>query len=962
MNLEELTKLTDMKVVTKPYWIVSDDESSFESTLFRIDESILLVSSTGTIGEKEMTKKIQCLNSVIDELSISIQDCIIIEDMSEISEVTLEARQVFGQWLTAIPETFKLYIFNKPDSTIETTLRFRMSIHPKFGTWAWITKDIEEAFELVEKCKSDSLSSPLVSGDTTVPENRMHIANLLGYLGNLVWLGNMEKTLPEFKGDEAWDVLYSSVKVLRDDIKEMLLHKNKEVSDLEINVKDRTRELEIALLRSRTAEEKQHELALDLAQMRKYSDDRLKETRALLDGLDILNSSLDSGDPFKGLMAILEKNLDFEHLFFLVLDAEGNCTTNFNSDKMFMELKWKPGVFFGRLKEGKAISVFDTALIPEWQNQPAEILSECVSALHIPQDIPGGFGILICTSSRRGSFSRADADFAQHLSVLASQAIRNADLLRKLQSEQVYLEEMVKERTREVRNLARFATENPNPMMRVSGEGILLYANEGSSDIIKDWDTEVGKEVPQFMRYLIHRVLDVNEVGITEISYGDNTVQLTLAPIPGEQYVSLYGTDITERKNAQTALEHERAVLEVRVLERTEELRTTNEQLFTAMETKDKFLARMSHELRTPLNAIMGFSESLHDDVYGKLSEKQTEIIANIEMSGGLLLDLINDVLDFSKMQTDKFILNKTTFRIREIAESSIHLIEHISRKKDQELSVEIDDSIYMYADKRRVKQIIVNLLSNAVKFTAEQGEIFLEVRGDRSEGLVYVSVRDTGIGISEQDMDLLFVPFEQIDSSISRKYEGSGLGLDISKKLAELHGGDITVKSELGKGSVFTLHLPWEEDPDKTEETEEEQLEVPEEKPNSETEPDSRMLHILLVEDNEANIQTIRDYLESTGMRVSVATNGIEALSSIDREIPDLILMDVFMPEMDGLEATRIIREERGLVDLPIIALTALAMDSDMEKCLEAGATEYFTKPVRFGKLVKTIHRLAIK
>jgi len=954
MNLEQVASLTKLEIRTEPHWTLN--ESEFSTRIFLLGESILLISTSGRIDTAEIHQRIKLLETVIAELGLAMNECIVIEDTTEVSELTLSARQIFGKWLIDQVEHFKLLIFNNPDTKVETSIRFRMSLQPSFGKWVWIAKGLEEALELTEQCSKGVSPLEVVSEEATVPsESNKKLTNLLGYIGNLVWLGNMDLQLPEELGeDDSWTDLYAAMKVLREDIKQMLLNKNREVDELGERVRDRTSDLEAALRKSRTAEEQQYATNLDLIQLRKYSETKLKEAEALLYGVKVLNSSLDSGDPIEGLMTIMKEFLHYEHIFLLFLDDDGKCTTNFHSDEMFIELEWTQGEFFKRLEEGRAIAVFDTSLIPEWQGQPAELLSTCVSALHIPLGLSHRTGILICTGSKHGSFSREDADFAQNLSVLAAQAIRNADMLKELRSARTYLEEKVKERTREVRSLAQFATDNPNPMMRISGDGILLYANKASSDILDDWKTEAEKPVPEFMKYLINRTIDVNEVSVTELNYGDKTVQLTLAPVPIDNYVSVYGTDISERVNAQAALEHERGVLEIRVLERTEELSTANEQLFNAMETKDKFLARMSHELRTPLNAIMGFSESLQHDVYGPLTDRQTPIIKKIATSGKDLLALINDVLDFSKMQTDKFSLLKSAFFLAKTAESSLHLVQHIVEKKEQTLSLDVDETIRVVADERRVKQIIVNLLSNAVKFTEEKGEISLEIKGDRSEEMVYITVRDTGIGISEDDMDILFVPFEQIDSSISRKYEGTGLGLDISKRLAELHGGDITVESVVGEGSAFTLNLPWEEPEDEPEETEEEIKET--------ITPDPDSLHVLLVEDNEDNIQTIKDYLESTGIRVSVTTNGIKALKVLDSVIPDLILMDVFMPEMDGLEATRIIREERGLTSLPIIALTALAMDSDMEKCLEAGATEYFTKPVRFGKLVEAIHRLCNK
>jgi len=254
-----------------------------------------------------------------------------------------------------------------------------------------------------------------------------------------------------------------------------------------------------------------------------------------------------------------------------------------------------------------------------------------------------------------------------------------------------------------------------------------------------------------------------------------------------------------------------------------------------------------------------------------------------------------------------------------------------------------------------------VNLLINAVKFTPEGGKIGLEVIGDPEAEAVHFTVWDTGIGISPQDMERLFQPFVQLDSSLSRRYEGSGLGLALVRRLTELHGGGVSVESDgvPGKGSRFTISLPWRETTERSLATHPapENLAAPQPEAATAVPSDACPL-VLLAEDNEDNITIILDYLQAKGYRVIVARSGIEAIARAREERPDLILMDIQMPEMDGLEAIRRIRAEAvdSVATVPIVALTALAMPGDRERCLKAGANAYLSKPISLHKLPQLI------
>ncbi|EFO80723.1 two-component hybrid sensor and regulator [Oscillochloris trichoides DG-6] len=386
-----------------------------------------------------------------------------------------------------------------------------------------------------------------------------------------------------------------------------------------------------------------------------------------------------------------------------------------------------------------------------------------------------------------------------------------------------------------------------------------------------------------------------------------------------------------------------------------EKLRQANVALAHAARTKDEFLASMSHELRTPLNAILGLSEALIEGVRGPLNERQLDALHNIEASGQHLLALINDILDLSKVEAGRLDLQIEAVSVAEVCQASLLFVKEQALKKSLRLSFHLDDQMAeMDADPRRLKQMLVNLLSNAVKFTPPKGHVNLHVTIDlEAEQIVFV-VEDTGIGIAQDDLPRLFQPFKQLDSRLSRQHEGTGLGLALVRRLAEMHGGGVMVESELGKGSRFSIQLPYR------------QPEMPNTTPDPTLPAVSQPVvarspgrRILLVEDNTVNILTISDYLHSRGYTVAVANNGQEALDSIEQAQPELILMDIQMPVMDGIEATRRLRAMPAYSEIPIIALTALAMPGDRERCLAAGANAYLTKPISLRHLVQMIEEM---
>jgi PAS domain S-box-containing protein len=419
--------------------------------------------------------------------------------------------------------------------------------------------------------------------------------------------------------------------------------------------------------------------------------------------------------------------------------------------------------------------------------------------------------------------------------------------------------------------------------------------------------------------------------------------------------------DIAERRQAEAALQNahetlarERVLLARRVEERTEELALANAELARSARAKDEFLASMSHELRTPLTAILGISEALADQVYGDLTKGQTKAVTTIEESATHLLDLINDILDVAKVEAGRMELTWDQVPVAELCEASLRLIQQSARRKGLTVEATLDPAVRIVpGDSRRLKQVLVNLLSNAVKFTADGGQIGLEVAGDAAAGRARFTVWDTGIGIPKGQLDKLFRPFVQLDNKLSRQHSGTGLGLALVYRMTGLHGGRVDVRSTPGKGSRFSVLLPWSQDAPGIGH---ESLQSDRSTRAADRRAQNGGAMLLIAEDNQDTRAMLCDYLQHMGFRVLPACDGAEAVTAAAEHRPDLALMDIQMPGMDGLEAIERIRGIPPLSNVPIIALTALAMPGDRERCLEAGADEYLSKPVGLKELRRAI------
>ncbi len=618
--------------------------------------------------------------------------------------------------------------------------------------------------------------------------------------------------------------------------------------------------------------------------------------------------------------------------------------------------------------------------------------------------------------------------------------------------------------TRQNKSLVTIASEDPFPIFRIDLSYRLIYANKASREILDHLQCEIGDVIPPSLKTILEQ--SRTEMHTKEIEYpaSNRVFSLTVVPMMEEQYMNVYGKDITLRKELQHGLESansrltsliqnlqvgilvedldRRVVLtnkefcrlfhieadpealtgmdchlaamgskhlflkEDTFLERIDQILGARETVIgEELETRDgrilerdfipilhderfegivwkyrditqrkswetqlekarseaeaanthksNFLARMSHEIRTPLNAILGMATLLQDT---SLNMDQKKIVRNLYLSGNNLLKIVNEILDYEKIQSGKISLEKVTFNLRELIQHISNTYDQMVHEKNLFLKVVCDpkSNRYFIGDQYKIQQVLFNLISNSLKFTHEGGiTMGCQIIGeDNRKVKVMFSVADTGIGIDRDKTEAIFDIFRQEDESVSRKYGGTGLGLSISKQLVELMGGELTVESEKGKGScfTFTLELQSSEEPFLSDKSKQPAI-------------DRNVLEskrILLVEDNEINQYLAKTILEKWSATVALAGNGKMAIDMLRKETYDLVLMDLEMPVLDGYAATALIRKELAL-NVPVIVLTANVMKEFIQMALDAGADDYLVKPFKqeelISKVVKFVH-----
>jgi hypothetical protein len=551
----------------------------------------------------------------------------------------------------------------------------------------------------------------------------------------------------------------------------------------------------------------------------------------------------------------------------------------------------------------------------------------------------------------------------------------------------------------DLHRLASIPEESPNPIVEFDQSTTLLYANPAMMALIGQFgfnDEIFPAILPPHLTEIVHDCLHTGAAHGGLLTTRDGySYEWTFSPVPQTSFVRGYGVNLTER------------------LRMEDELRQAKETAEAANRIKSEFLATVSHELRTPMNGVIGMVDLLLGTSLTSEQQEYTEIARH---SAADLLNLVNDILDFSQLEAGKLKLKYTDFNLPDMLRKTLALFSSQACKKRLELHCELASDLpsLVRGDFAHLRQVLINLIGNAVKFT-DRGEVVLKVQRAQlqvpsqplsspiltlepealNHVVLHFSVRDTGIGIPENRQDRLFQVFSQVDGSYTRKYGGTGLGLALSKQLIERMGGSIGVESKTGQGSIFWFILPLEpqvfQQPIETvQATPCKASTLDEEKgqplPATEPLPPVESVRLLLVEDNLINQKLAVRLLKKLGYEVDVAGNGCEALAILSERSYGAIVMDCQMPEMDGFEATREIRRREAQLSalssqlseeqapaasqlptancqlptahIPIIALTANAVQGDKERCLEAGMDDYLTKPINPTELRKTLEK----
>jgi signal transduction histidine kinase/CheY-like chemotaxis protein len=483
-----------------------------------------------------------------------------------------------------------------------------------------------------------------------------------------------------------------------------------------------------------------------------------------------------------------------------------------------------------------------------------------------------------------------------------------------------------------IARMSKFPDENPGPVLRFDKDNRLTYANPSSRDLLmRAGVSQTGDPAPSDWQETFAVVRERGTPEDVEYERAGATYSLLMCPVKDTDEVNMYGRDMTERKQHEV------------------ELHQAKVEADRANLTKSQFLANMSHELRTPMNAIIGFTRIVMRRTKDKIPEKQSANLDKVLVSAEHLLSLINNVLDLSKIEAGRLELSPTRFPLAPLVENCLKTCEPLLGD-GVELVTDIESGIpELYADEGKIKQILLNLLSNAAKFTKD-GSVTAHVKRQAGSGLT-IAVRDTGIGIAEEKLGKVFEEFSQADASTTREYGGTGLGLTISKRLAQLMGGDIVLESTVGEGSTFTIVLP---ENVLLAEHKEETAPSTDAKPHRPAADGERV--VLAIDDDAHAIELVRENLKEAGYRVIGVREPMEGLK-LAREIqPTAITLDIMMGKVDGWQVLHELKSDERTRDIPVIMITVV---DQKQLGFRLGASEYLQKPLDRGLLLRSLKRV---
>jgi len=480
-----------------------------------------------------------------------------------------------------------------------------------------------------------------------------------------------------------------------------------------------------------------------------------------------------------------------------------------------------------------------------------------------------------------------------------------------------------------VRDLARFPDENPNPVLRIDRQGTVVYANGAAEVLLRHWKLDEDNRVPEALQARIIQAIELDEPFELEEETDDGTLRLGMAPIPSGGYLNVYGRNITRQREAEG------------------ELVAARDQALAASRAKSAFLANMSHELRTPMNAIIGYSEMLIEEADEMDGAEMLADLQKVHGAGRHLLNLINDILDLSKIEAGRMDLYLEDVVIRDVVGQVVDTVLPLMKQNGNELMVDFADAVSeMHTDPTKLRQNLLNLLSNAAKFTHD-GTVRLEV----SQGAenVHFAVKDTGIGMDAEQLSRVFLSFTQADVSTTRRYGGTGLGLTITRHYCEMLGGSIEVESVEGEGSTFTLVLP-----ERSGKRASSSRQAGRSSSSIRLDGFGPAGRVVLVVDDDPEVQEIlRATLGGAGFSVICAHNGEEGVRLARELSPVAITLDVMMRGTDGWGELTDLKSDDKTRDIPIILVT---ISDEKNLGMALGAAEFITKPIDKGRLLDVL------